>query len=336
MSWLRRSLSIALAVAVWVTAAAAALAASVALHFGHEPGRRLLARALSQGLSGAVDGSVRVGALPEVGLGRVVVRDLVARAPHGHAKVLAVREATFRPAWAELLRGRIVVRDVSVRGARLWLRPGPSGKLSLVEAFTPAEPPSSGGRGVRVEVAPIRVHEADAFFDLQGKTFAIRNASALLALEVRESATLRFDRTDGTFVPPAGPIESIACRGFSGAIHPGAVKVVDLRGRVRIGRDAMRASIEYFDRDAPPFVELGFATNGATGATISAIAVKLVSRHVEAFAANVKLTGAFGRMADNIRERADDRQDRREERRDRREERREERRERREERGRGG
>ncbi|MBN2195784.1 MAG: translocation/assembly module TamB domain-containing protein [Polyangiaceae bacterium] len=129
----------------------AALGGAV-LHLGTAPARRLLASALTQGLSGLFLGEVAVSRVDSVGLMQVAAADVVVRDPGGNA-VLEIARLRVRANGPDIVRrvllgtGKqtLVIDHVRADGVRCAvLTDATSGSPSIASAFTPA--PSEGAR----------------------------------------------------------------------------------------------------------------------------------------------------------------------------------------------
>jgi len=147
-SGLRRSL----AALAWILVSLAALVLSLGYHLGL-PQTRAFMRVLIEGLaSDALAGSLEIGRVDELGLGRARFTDVVLRDPQGRVVIHAMSVT----AWPDLAR---LVADGTIRiaaghveeGEVILYVEGEDGlEISLVQAFLPAAPSAPGGDPIHI------------------------------------------------------------------------------------------------------------------------------------------------------------------------------------------
>src|SRR6185503_12892526 len=134
------------------------------------PWRRILESAVNEGLGAALQGKVVIDGIERVDLRGVDVRSIVALDPRG-GQVIRVSGIRARADLRSLARkalfgsGELAVSIAHLRvdDAAVLVEPGPTGQLTIAEAFAPrgpAAPPRPGARPVRIAFEQIEIGHA--------------------------------------------------------------------------------------------------------------------------------------------------------------------------------
>jgi hypothetical protein len=124
------------------------------LHSG--PGQRWLTEKVRGALAQRIDGRVELASVEAKLFGVVAVRGLVLSDASG-AEVVALDELVVRPSFGDLVRGRVVIDRVELRGLRLAIEQHADGSSNLKKLFKPrpASPSQPAKKSRRVVVRAI-------------------------------------------------------------------------------------------------------------------------------------------------------------------------------------
>ncbi len=140
------------------------LVASVAVLIGwlqSDSGRRYLARRIESSVSKEIQGTLHIGAITALTTRGVSGRDVRFTAPGG-GDVIVIENVDLDVRWLPLVRGRLVSPRARVKGARVVLREGRDGELTIKTTMR-SRTSSSGGRSSQ----PRREEAGETTVDLQ-------------------------------------------------------------------------------------------------------------------------------------------------------------------------
>lgn len=190
-------------VAAWTLLFLLASTASGILHLPSSPGRRWLARALSDYISSQMAGRLELGRIDALGTERVVVRHAALYEPGGQ-RVLTGDEIVIVPDLAAAWSGALRFRDARLSGGWLRLEEGQDGLPSFLAAFAPAEPAApDAGPGLHALVDHLSLEGVTAYGELLGlRHLEARDVSAQGSLEVLGDVRIRVNSASADLVEP--------------------------------------------------------------------------------------------------------------------------------------
>jgi translocation and assembly module TamB len=148
-----------LAALAWIVVSLAAIVLSLGYHLGL-PQTRSFMRVLIEGLaSDALAGSLEIGRIDELGLGRARFTDVVLRDPQGRVVIHAM-SVTAWPDLARLMADgtiRIAAGHVEDGEVVLYVEGEDGLEVSLVQAFLPASPSPPGGEPIHIIIDGLEV-----------------------------------------------------------------------------------------------------------------------------------------------------------------------------------
>lgn len=279
--------------AAWAVVAALVMLLSVWAHLAQPDGRHHLGQAVAGYATKSIPGRVELDRLVTLTPDRVVLRGAVLHEPDADTKVLSLEHVEADPDVRAFLRsGDIRIRDVRVRGARVWIKKPADGRIGLVRAFSEADAEGRGPDAPKVELAPIHVSDAHVHIEVGDKKFSVRGVQGFVSVRIEDDERIRFDRLEGVFHPPAGPVDEVPFRGLSGRVHPEAEKLFVVNATLEILDDPVGAEIIYFDRPDPPNVAIHLETEGLSPASLAVMGFGGVSKLLPAVEGTIDLSGS--------------------------------------------
>lgn len=163
MAWLRGA---ALAL-VWTLVAVGALATSFAVHLGDGLSRRALSELASGFVSNEVRGTLEVGRIRELSLGRIVIENATVYDDKGRRVANGARIVGV-PEWWALLGGQVRLSYVKLEHGNVRLYFDEGDLPTLITAFQPAHTGGPPGHPPHVHISDLRVHDVHLKGDLPG------------------------------------------------------------------------------------------------------------------------------------------------------------------------
>ncbi|MFW6198006.1 MAG: hypothetical protein ACOC5B_04000, partial [Myxococcota bacterium] len=278
---------------MWAVVAVLAVLLSVWAHLAQADGRHHLGQALAGYATQTIPGRVELDQLVTLTADRVVLHGAVLREPDADTKVLSLDHVEADPNVRSFLRSwNIHIRDVRVHGARVWIKKPGDGRIGLVRALSEADAEGRGPNAPEVELAPIHLSDAHADFELGDKKFSIRDVQGFVSVRIEDDERIRFDRLQGVFHPPGGPVDDVPFRGLSGRVHPEAEKLLAVKATLEVLDDSVGAEIIYFDRPEPPNVAIHLETNGLSPASLAVLGFGGMSKLLPAVEGTLDLSGS--------------------------------------------
>ena len=205
------------------------LVASSWAHCDTQLGRNAAKDAIEGFASASSRGTLHVGAVDEIGVDRIVLRDYALDAPNGQ-RVTETKRIVGNPDLRALWDGEIRIADCRFEEGTVWLTPGPGGQINLVYASEVPDDRSA----MPVILDGIRLVDNTLIVDLPGKPrLRMTGIQGLAHLEVAHQYLWRLDQTSGSADLPivgATPFHGMHGRLKSDHAHPLIVEMaVDVR-----------------------------------------------------------------------------------------------------------
>lgn len=248
---------------------------AVLAHLGQAVARRAVADTIERQVSSSIHGSLEIGELSELRLGRVRLEDVVVKGAAG-AEALRVQDIRIYPALRPIVRGTIALHKLEVRNVYVNARETEEGARVIQAALEPIDPtPPAIEPTVQVDEIELRDVNADA------GNARVENMRGVV----------RFQR-------PSGEEPTVELHSFTGDVDldapvPFYVGFKDFRGRFRgpdglgaaeglvlLANEEMRVVADYEEqRDTPMRVRLH--TEAISLSTLAALGVDIGTEFVD-------------------------------------------------------
>lgn len=267
--WLRRLGWVVLALTLLLSLLL--LGISVAMHT--VVGRDVAREQLTEQVSQAIDGSMRVEELVELGWGHARVRGLTFTDPRG-VSVVTVQEASVHLVWRSLLEGTVHFDRASARGVTLLVARGVENSTSLADAFAATnstERDRAEGKGVRLRMDRVAIEDA-AVTVRMGSPLGLHVTSAGVSIDHDPARRRRGERATEVMLDSVyANLHMDGRAAVSGTDIRAAGSIFDLRGRACHPRGLIAVRILFGQGGGPQLVY-------STRSRLIRIAMRIASR----------------------------------------------------------
>ncbi len=277
-AWLRTLARVVVRALALLLGVAVIAALTLVFYAQTEPGRRVLARELSQRVSSEIRGSMHIGHLERASLSPIV-RDLEFRDEHGR-RALFIERAEVKLDAAAALDQQLVFERARVWGAQLLVAVRPDGRTNLEATFSEPKPdPSPAAReGLHYSLRSIHFDSLDATFEVsRDQTFHVHDMRGFVRIERigTPGVRVRLDQVSGTTERELLG-DPLTLERVDGWIAGGTPQVLELELDGRLGETDVQAELRYFAHAKTP-VRLALRTEKSAKGVAAGLMLELSS-----------------------------------------------------------
>ncbi|MDQ3030998.1 MAG: hypothetical protein M3Y87_01155 [Myxococcota bacterium] len=267
-----------------VLLALVATLAAARLHLELPVGRRAIGDAIERLVSSEIRGTLRIGHVDEVGLDRMLARDVEIRTPAEDGQeaevVLRLDSVELDPDLGRLFaERRIATASGRVDGGLLRMTEGDDG-LTIERALDPPSP-GVGPPSFFIDFAGLHFEGLQTRWALQGApSFRIDDVSGFTSIRTDEqgNVAMRFDRLAGELRTTGLPIEvSAGVRRASGRVHSGWERMGLFDIELDVAGSPLELELELIDRDGGIQVRAQMDADGPSIPWIAALGIDIAT-----------------------------------------------------------